>query len=92
MDYRWTRPAWEVAKKTGMTMAEAAEERRIRRRRQKSEWDAKNMRTISTRMRLSDAVVLDRYCREAHVTKYELLLYMVRAWMAAWETFSEAGS
>lgn len=78
----WRVPAHDQAVNAAMT---AAEERRTRRRRQRSDWDAKNMRTVSTRMRISDVVVLDRYCREAHVTKYELVQYMVRCWIEAWK-------
>ena len=86
MDLRWSGCAWDVATQAGKAAAEGRKKRR--RWIGQSEWERKNMRTISTRLRLSDAVVLDRYCREAHVTKYELLQFMVRAWMAAWAAYS----
>ena len=52
-------------------------------------WDAENMRTVSTRFRTDQADRLREYCREANVTRYGLINYMLRAWMAAWERTRE---
>lgn len=47
------------------------------------------MRTVSTRFRTDQADRLREYCREANVTRYGLINYMLRAWMAAWERTRE---
>lgn len=43
------------------------------------------METVSTRMPRDIAEQLRQYCDEANVTRYHLINYMLRAWMAGWE-------
>lgn len=50
-----------------------------------NEWDAENMRTESTRFTADRDAELRRCCREAGITRYTLIGYMLRTWMAAWQ-------
>jgi hypothetical protein len=43
------------------------------------------METVSTRLPRDIAEQLRRYCDEAHVSRYYLINYMLRAFMAGWE-------
>ena len=78
----WSRPAYEAA-------MEGAKELPFRRRRWawQNEYDAQNMRTESTRFPLDEDIRLRQCCREAHVTRYTLINYLLRTWMAAWEVY-----
>lgn len=52
-----------------------------------NEYDADNMHTECTRFNNAQDERLRRCCREARVTRYTLISYLLRCWMAAWETF-----
>lgn len=82
MEKDWKIPAYEAA-------VEAAKEGQPGRRRwaSQNEWDAENMRTESTRFPLDRDRLLRQYCREARVTRYTLIGYLLRAWMAAWAVY-----
>ncbi|MGN0964434.1 MAG: hypothetical protein ACI4O6_03660 [Dysosmobacter sp.] len=80
----WNALAFEVA-------AEAAKEPHDARRRWRGqcEWDRDNMVTESTRFPVDTDLLLEAYCWQAGVTRYTLINYLLRAWMAAWETYGE---
>lgn len=84
MDFRWSETAYQVA-------AEAGKEGSAARRRwgQQDLWDAENMRTVSTRLTLDQDAELRQCCQEAHVTRYALTNYLLRAWMAAWWAYRD---
>lgn len=82
MDLRWSDLAYQVAVEAGK---EGLKERR--RWYAQNEWDAEHMRTESTRFPLDLDTQLRQCCREAHVTRYTLINYLLRAWMAAWRTY-----
>ena len=69
------------------TAMQAAKADSITRRRWagQNEWDAENMRTESTRFTADRDAELRRCCREAGITRYTLIGYMLRTWMAAWQ-------
>ena len=50
-----------------------------------NEWDAEHMCTESTRFTADRDAELRRCCREAGITRYTLIGYMLRTWMAAWK-------
>ena len=50
-----------------------------------NDWDAENMVTESTRFTTENDQRLRRLCREAGVSRYHLISYMLHAWMAARE-------
>nr|WP_325298643.1 hypothetical protein [uncultured Dysosmobacter sp.] len=85
MDTRWSTAAYKTA-------VEAAREERPARRRWdgQNEWDADNMRTESTRFTRALDEKLRQCCKEAGVTRYTLINYLLRVWMAAWETYRGA--
>lgn len=85
-DYAWAEQAYRVA-------AEAGKDGPAARRRWagQEEYDADNMCTESTRFNRREDARLRRYCREARVTRYTLIGYLLRMWMAAWETYRECG-
>ena len=77
----WTVDAYRAA-------TQAAGEDYLTRRRWagQNEWDAEHMRTESTRFTVDQDEELRRCCREARVTKYTLIGYLLRTWMAAWKS------
>lgn len=80
LDVRWSAPAWTAA-----TIAAATPREERRRWSGQNGWDAEHMRTVSTRLPTEEAARLERYCREAGITRYQLLGYMIKTWMAGWE-------
>lgn len=48
-------------------------------------WDAENMVTESTRFTVENDARLRRLCREAGVTRYHLINYLLHTWIAARE-------
>ena len=67
----------------------AARDGPVARRRwgRQNEYDADHMHTESTRFTMEQDQRLRRYCREARVTRYTLISYLLRTWMAAWEAY-----
>lgn len=86
MRREWAGPAWMAA----CAAASTAREKRKRWPRQAA-WDAEHLETVSTRLPIAEATRLRRYCKEAGISRYTLLNYMVRAWMAAWSADHEEG-
>ena len=74
--------AWEVSKN-------AAQEGPVKRRRWagQNDYDADYMHTESTRFTIEQDRKLRQCCREARVTRYTLINYLLRAWMAGWEAY-----
>lgn len=87
MDMRWSTAAYEVA-------VAAGKEQKAARRRWDGQnlWDAENMCTESTRFTVEQDEDLRRCCEEAGVTRYTLINYLLRTWMAAWKVSWERGS
>ena len=81
MKTEWACPAWGAA----MDAAAVAAEPKRKRWQGQANWDAENMRTESTRFPVDLDTKLREYCREAGVSRYYLINYMLRVWMAAWE-------
>ena len=54
-------------------------------------YDQSYMRTESTRFTRDQDEELRRCCKEAGVTRYTLIAYLLRAWMAAWQTYQGRG-
>lgn len=52
-----------------------------------NEYDSDNMRTEATRFTVAEDARLRRCCSEAGVTRYTLINYLLRTWMAAWEVY-----
>lgn len=52
-----------------------------------NDYDHDNMRTEATRFTAAQDAQLRRCCEEAGVTRYTLINYLLRTWMAAWEVF-----
>ena len=70
--------------------ADAGKAKRLDRRRWlKTQWERDNMRTESTRFTVEMDAELRRCCRQAGVTRYALIAYLLRAWMAAWKVYGE---
>lgn len=80
MNTDWSIPAYEA----GVDAARHAAQPRARWDGQNG-WDADNMETVSTRMPRDIAEQLRQYCDEAHVSRYHLINYMLRTFMAGWE-------
>ena len=80
MDLRWPKHAFEAATEAATPDGAAA----MKRKRQ-ALWDADNIRTESTRCPIDLHTKLRKYCDEASVTRYTLINYLLRVWMAAWE-------
>ena len=80
MDLRWSKHAFEAATEAATSAGTAA----MKRERQ-AQWDADNIRTESTRFPIEMDAKLRKYCDEANVTRYTLINYLLRVWMAAWE-------
>ena len=80
---KWAGPAWAA----GMDAAAMTAAPKTQRKRWagQADWDAENMRTESTRFPADLDTKLREYCREAHVSRYYLINYMLRVWIAAWE-------
>lgn len=57
-----------------------------------NDWDAENMVTESTRFTVENDARLRRLCREAGVTRYYLISYMLHTWMAAREERERRGT
>lgn len=74
--------AWPIA-------VDAARDGPMARRRWagQNDYDADNMRTESTRFTAAQDLDLRQCCREARVTRYTLINYLLRSWMAAWHTY-----
>ena len=83
MNVRWSRIAHRAAVDAGR------ERRKERRRWMKTEWDRENVRTESTRFTAEQDEELRQCCREAGVTRYALIAYLLRTWMAAWRAYGE---
>ncbi len=84
MDLRWSDLAYQGAAEAGTA---GPQERR--RWYAQNEWDAEHMRTESTRFPLDLDTELRQCCREAHVTRYTLINYLLRAWMTAWKAYGQ---
>lgn len=52
-----------------------------------NEYDSANMKTEATRFTAAEDERLRRCCDEAGVTRYTLINYLLRTWMAAWEVY-----
>lgn len=52
-----------------------------------NEYDRDNMKTEGTRFTVSEHDRLCRCCEEAGITRYTLINYLLRTWMAAWEVY-----
>lgn len=52
-----------------------------------NEYDSENMKTEATRFTAAEDERLRRCCGEAGVTRYTLINYLLRTWMAAWEVY-----
>ena len=85
MDIRWSSTAYRVGVEAGK--AEPEERRRWY---LQNEYDADHMRSESTRFPAYLDEELRRYCLEAGVTRYTLIAYLLRAWMAAWQTYGRS--
>lgn len=83
---KWANQAYRVA-------ADAGKDGPAARRRWagQNEYDADNMHTECTRFNSEQDTKLRRCCREARVTRYALIAYLLRAWMAEWETYRDCG-
>lgn len=82
MDLRWSAAAYKVAVEAGK-----ADEWTRRRWAAKNRWDAEHMCTESTRFTVKLDQELRRCCKEAGVTRYTLISYLLQTWMAAWEAY-----
>lgn len=80
MDIRWSKHAFAAATEAATPAGTAA----MKRQRQ-AQWDADHIRTESTRFPIDLDAKLRKYCDEANVTRYTLINYLLRVWMAAWE-------
>jgi len=86
MDLRWSEQAYQTAVAAGQ--ASSAERRRWE---GQNEWDAENMCTESTRFTVDRDEELRQCCREANITRYTLINYLLRTWMAAWKHYQGGG-
>ena len=77
---RWSKAAFLTATQTATPDTMDA----MRRDRQ-AQWDADHIKTESTRFPIDLDTKLRKCCKEANVTRYTLINYLLRAWMAAWE-------
>lgn len=59
----------------------AAAPKKVRRR--QNDWDAANIRTESTRLPIAEDQRLRKLCKQMHITRYQLIGYMLRTWMDA---------
>lgn len=71
--------AYRAALNAAFTAAAAPQ--KVRRR--QNDWDAANIRTESTRLPIAEDDRLRRLCARMHVTRYQLIGYMLRTWMDA---------
>lgn len=81
MNTEWSVPAWSA----GVEAAGEAAGGGARKWAGQADYDREWMKTESTRFPLDLHQKLEAYCREAGVTRYHLINYMLRVWMAAWE-------
>lgn len=86
MDLRWSGIAYQVGVEAGKV-----ETKERRRWFLQDEYDADHMHTESTRFPTDLDEKLRRYYLEAGVTRYTLIAYLLRAWMAAWQTYGRSG-
>lgn len=84
MDTKWSTPAYETAVTAGKEAGDPAARRRWA---GQAEYDRDWMRTESTRFPLDLHRKLVKCCQEAGVSRYHLINYMLRVWMAAWEQY-----
>lgn len=80
----WSIPAYETA-----VQAAKADYPARRRWALQNEWDAENMCTESCRFPVDLHENLIRCCKEAGITRYSLIAYLLRTWMAAWDAYQE---
>ena len=64
---------------------DAVDTAKEKRRRRQTEWDAENMVTESTRFTVAQDAELRRCCKEAGICRYQLINYMLRVFIAAWD-------
>ena len=84
MQTEWSVPAWCAAMDTARELVSDPVAAR-RRWAGQTAWDADHMCTESTRYPRHLDARLRRCCKEAGISRYYLISYMLRAWMAAWE-------
>lgn len=85
MDIRWSSTAYRVGTEAGKVVPKER-----RRWFMQNEYDADHMRSESTRFPAYLDEELRRYCLEAGVTRYTLIAYLLRAWMAAWQAYGRS--
>lgn len=56
-----------------------------KKRHRQAAWDAENMVTESTRFTVEQDAELRRVCKEAGICRYQLISYLLRTFMAAWD-------
>lgn len=78
--YEWMEEAYQIAAEAGRKRP-AMRERWVR----QDQYDKDNMHTESTRFNKEQHARLRRCCREAQVTRYALISYLLRTWMAEYE-------
>lgn len=81
--------AWKSRAYTAAMQAAEEEPSRRRRWRLQAQWDRRNLKTESTRFPRELDEQLRRCCKEAGVTRYALIAYMLRAWMSAWRIYGK---
>ena len=77
----WHDPAFRIAVDAAKTQT------RRRRGPAQARWDRENMFTESTRFTETQDRKLTQFVEEAGTSKYALINYLLRAWMAAWEEY-----
>ena len=80
VDLRWSKAAFLTA-----TQAAKPDSMAAMRRDRQAQWDADHIKTESTRFPIDLDAKLRKCCEDANVTRYTLINYLLRAWMAAWE-------
>lgn len=76
----WKKIAYQVAENAGK---EGGQTRR--RWAGQNEYDADNMHTECTRFNNIQDKRLRRCCKEARITRYALIGYLLKVWMEEWE-------
>lgn len=83
MNTEWSVPAFVAA-------IYCAEDPKPRRRWDgQDDWDAEHMVTESTRFTIENDARLREICRQAGVTRYYLIAYLLHTFMAAWDAGKE---
>lgn len=85
-NHEWAEQAYQIAAEVGKDGYPAR-----RRWAGQNRYDEENIFTESTRFNADRDDRLRQYCREAGVTRYALISYLLRSWMAAWETYRGCG-